>query len=334
MTARLLCRTGELAGTTHELGPSNTIGRGAENEVVLDSGLVSNRHARIYEDEGKWYVEDLGSLKGTRLDGMLLTGPTALERLDVITFAEKLDFIFVPPQFSAGASSREQLPSAEGTRVDPTPFGEFPELEGEAAPPAVESDGDEGTRVDLTPFGEFPELKGEAAPPTVEATGQERTGVDMAPLGERPKPEGEAPPPAVRVTGDERTRVDLSPFGGLPDLEGETTEPESEEAPEADHPAPSIFLIEIRHDDGPPRTYELPEGRTVLGRGRNCDITIDDKLLSRKHAQLVVRRGEVVIDDLDSKNGTYIDDERLESAVLRPGQSFRLGPLTHVTLQM
>ena len=329
MTARLLCRTGELAGATHELGPSNTIGRAAENEVVLDSGLVSNRHARIYEDEGTWYVEDLGSLKGTRLDGMLLTGPTALDRLDVITFAEKLDFVFVPSQFSAGASPREELPSDQGTRVDLTPFGEFPDLEGEAAPPAVEAIGDEGTEVDVAPFGELPE------------------------------PEGEAASPAVEATPDERTRVDLSPFGGLPDLEGETTETESEgeiTAPESegkttetesegktaepeseevkvDHPAPPTFLIEVRHDDGPPRTYELAEGRTVLGRGRDCDITVDDKLLSRKHAELVVRDGEVMIDDLDSKNGTYIDDERLESAVLRPDQSFRLGALTHITLQ-
>ena len=46
-----------------------------------------------------------------------------------------------------------------------------------------------------------------------------------------------------------------------------------------------------------------------------------------------MKNGEVVIEDLDSKNGTFVGDERLERAVLRPGQSFRLGPLTHVTLQ-
>ena len=275
MKARLLCRTGELAGATYELGPSNTVGRAAENEVVLDSDLVSSRHARIYQDEGTWYLEDLGSLNGTCLDGVLLTGPTALERLDVITFAEKLDFIFVPPQFSAGASAGEALPPDEGTRIDLAPFGELPELEGEAVPPAVEA------------------------------------------------------------TEDERTRIDLSPFRGLPDLEGESTETAWEgEIGEEDLPAPPAFQIEVRHDDGPPRTYELPEGRTVLGRGRDCDITIEDKLLSRKHAELVVHSGEVVIDDLDSRNGTYIGDERLESAVLRPDQSFRLGPLTHVTLQI
>ena len=59
MKARLLCRTGVLAGSTHELGPSNTVGRTAENQVVLDSDDVSDRHASIYQEEGTWYVEDL-----------------------------------------------------------------------------------------------------------------------------------------------------------------------------------------------------------------------------------------------------------------------------------
>ena len=274
MKARLLCRTGEFAGATYELGPSNTIGRATENEVVLASSLVSSRHARIYQDEGRWYLEDLGSLNGTSMDGMLLTEPTALERLHVITFAEKLDFIFVPAQAWSDSSNGEEFP------------------------------GDEKTRIDLAPFGELPELEGEAAPPAVEAA------------------------------GDERTRIDLAPFGELPELEGDASEAESEgETVQADLPELPTFLIVVRHDHGPPCTYELPEGRTVLGRGRDCDITVKDELLSRKHAQLLVESGEVVIEDLDSKNGTFVGEERLETAVLRPGQSFRLGPLTHVTLQ-
>jgi hypothetical protein len=71
---------------------------------------------------------------------------------------------------------------------------------------------------------------------------------------------------------------------------------------------------------------ELARGRDyLLGRGRECDIVLDDLLSSRKHARLSVA-DEIAITDLESRNGTFVDDERIESArQLRHGSRIRVG---------
>jgi class 3 adenylate cyclase len=67
------------------------------------------------------------------------------------------------------------------------------------------------------------------------------------------------------------------------------------------------------------------ESRLVLGRG-DADVVIDDPEISRRHALLRKGDGYVEIDDLDSLNGTWVNDHRISSTTrLRPGDVFRLG---------
>jgi hypothetical protein len=70
----LVVTAGGHEGTMIELGATPiTIGRSAENTLVLDDDYVSSRHARLYPHEGSWVVEDLGSTNGTYLDRTRLT---------------------------------------------------------------------------------------------------------------------------------------------------------------------------------------------------------------------------------------------------------------------
>ena len=70
----LVVTAGAHEGTMIELGATPiTIGRSAENTLVLDDDYVSSRHARLYPHEGSWVVEDLGSTNGTYLDRTRLT---------------------------------------------------------------------------------------------------------------------------------------------------------------------------------------------------------------------------------------------------------------------
>lgn len=72
----------------------------------------------------------------------------------------------------------------------------------------------------------------------------------------------------------------------------------------------------------------LQPGDNVLGRDEEAEVRIDSPGVSRRHARIVVTAGEAVLEDLGSKNGTYVREERLEApVVLGDGDTFRLGRL-------
>ncbi|KWW97879.1 hypothetical protein C3Y87_11235 [Carbonactinospora thermoautotrophica] len=74
---KLVVTAGSLAGTTVTLTDQPvTIGRSHDSTLVLDDDYASSRHARIYPDNGRWMVEDLGSTNGTYLDRAKINGPT------------------------------------------------------------------------------------------------------------------------------------------------------------------------------------------------------------------------------------------------------------------
>ena len=72
----------------------------------------------------------------------------------------------------------------------------------------------------------------------------------------------------------------------------------------------------------------LPEGDSVLGRDPSCDFTLAADDLSRRHAQLTVAGDSVVVRDMHSTNGTYVNGDRIEQADVHPGDRIRFGPVT------
>lgn len=70
----------------------------------------------------------------------------------------------------------------------------------------------------------------------------------------------------------------------------------------------------------PPRTD------LIIGSHIECDVVLDDPVVSRKHAQLSVRDGVVRVSDLGSSNGCRIDGRRIDKAVLSNGQTLTIGP--------
>jgi hypothetical protein len=73
------------------------------------------------------------------------------------------------------------------------------------------------------------------------------------------------------------------------------------------------------------REFELKPGANRLGRGEDNDIQIENDSVSTHHAQVVVGDGSIVILDLNSTNGTYVNDAQVSEGVLTSGQPFRLG---------
>ena len=75
----------------------------------------------------------------------------------------------------------------------------------------------------------------------------------------------------------------------------------------------------------------LKEGVNILGRDAAADVPVDDASVSRHHARVVVEGFSVHVEDLGSKNGTFVGDRRLEARMpLRDGDVIRLGKVSLV----
>ncbi|MFQ5844098.1 MAG: FHA domain-containing protein [Planctomycetota bacterium] len=71
-----------------------------------------------------------------------------------------------------------------------------------------------------------------------------------------------------------------------------------------------------------------PGGSYVLGRGRDCDVVVEDLVCSRKHARILVPKqmSMVLLEDLGSRNGSYLNEAKIDGrAHLSHGDRVRIG---------
>ena len=73
--------------------------------------------------------------------------------------------------------------------------------------------------------------------------------------------------------------------------------------------------------------FRLRTGKNVLGTAADCDIVLTDKKISRKHATLRYEGGEFQIADLDSSNGTFVNDEKVQKHDLIDNDIIKLGDI-------
>lgn len=74
------------------------------------------------------------------------------------------------------------------------------------------------------------------------------------------------------------------------------------------------------------------DGRTRIGRGTECDVTLNDPSVSRTHAVVDTEGPEPTVRDLGSTNGTFVNGARVEAMRLRDGDELRFGN-THMTFE-
>ena len=92
-----------------------------------------------------------------------------------------------------------------------------------------------------------------------------------------------------------------------------------------DHVAQSASLVRIHPTEGLGQVLELTGGYQVLGRDTKCDIELADDSVSRRHAAVESAREGYIVTDLNSTNGTYVNDVRITSQQLHAGDRLRLG---------
>lgn len=148
-----------------------------------------------------------------------------------------------------------------------------------------------------------------------------------------PKPQPHAridrAPPAASATG--------SKFGGiasnLPPSAFPNVVPSSDQVYEAtqlyrydDHAPAELHVIDMMNEGEQVASYPVGPLGLRIGRISPADVIVDHPGVSRHHAEIALRDGELLVSDLDSTNGTFLDDQRIEGTVPFPvGSVLRVG---------
>lgn len=90
------------------------------------------------------------------------------------------------------------------------------------------------------------------------------------------------------------------------------------------------FPLKLVRRSGPALTGEIrPADRPLqIGRGTSCDVVLADLAVSRRHARIQWQDGELVLEDLGSSGGTWVNGARVERCSLRLGDAVRFGRKT------
>lgn len=82
------------------------------------------------------------------------------------------------------------------------------------------------------------------------------------------------------------------------------------------------------------RAHPLSEGKALVGRGETCQLVLDDPLVSRVHAAIVTDAAGCRIEDLDSRNGVWVNGEKVrEPRLLVLGDVVRIGSAELVVVE-
>lgn len=88
--------------------------------------------------------------------------------------------------------------------------------------------------------------------------------------------------------------------------------------------APHLEITEPAADRG--RIYDLAGTEVSIGRAAACTVTVDDTFVSQLHARVYQHDGQIMVEDMGSTNGTYLNRRRVASpVVMHPGDSLQVG---------
>ena len=328
---------------------------------------VSRQHAQFRFQNDRWWLVDTGSTYGTFLDGQIVKGPVALSVNSRVQFGANGPILVVTKISSQAvkqpgsetliddsrlASARPHVPHGD-MQASPT----RPPQKERAAPAFVEMSG-AGTaglvRIELsrevTRFGREPGLEGaiDAAAAVVSrrhAEIQRRGGnyfaVDLGSFNGTLLNGRRIVEPEQLYHND---RIELGTGGPtIRFLDVTNPRPAADQkrqpAGVASAPAPAKLATMILTSDSPIQTTGgLDAGmfiqrsfangqRLIIGRGEECDVRLDGLLISNRHAAVFNTNSDLIIEDLHSTNGTYVNGARITGRKsIQPDDVIQIGP--------
>src|SRR5471030_433262 len=93
----------------------------------------------------------------------------------------------------------------------------------------------------------------------------------------------------------------------------------------------SLMVLSTRSGEG--KTVPISGSHFVIGRDEQCNLRPASATVSKRHCVLSVKGGKVSLRDLDSTNGTFLNDQQIKGeAALKDGDVLKVGPLSFKVL--
>jgi pSer/pThr/pTyr-binding forkhead associated (FHA) protein len=73
------------------------------------------------------------------------------------------------------------------------------------------------------------------------------------------------------------------------------------------------------------KKYLLDQSKIMVGRGETVQISLDEKTVSRNHAEFYRKNNQTMVKDLHSKNGIYVNNIKVAGSALKDGDLIRVG---------
>jgi len=307
---RIIMKEGPLAGQEFPLQQDEfIIGRASSSDIVIDSPGVSRRHARIHRTSDGYVLEDLGSSNGTYVNLRRLTGPYLLQPGDAIRLGVGVTIEFHPaeadvtqvsPRLNISATIAEPIMGPAATVLGDEPF-----LTGEVslAELTVTVAGEHSITYPLTK----PELslgRGEDNDIIINSRIVSRRharlvevdrGYEIHPLPEASNPlyvDGRPLREAHRLQHGDTLRIGSQDPGTMVTL---------------------VFSQPVGSSAGEMRPISFSEKSLIqIGRDPSNDVVLDTPTVSRFHAQIERIGQRYRVTDLNSANGTFVNDQRIK----------------------
>ena len=338
--SKLIIEQGPTPGQEIELAKDEfVIGRIADNDLVIPDPSISRRHARLLRQGGQTVLEDLGSSNGTYLNGQRLSAPTLLRSGDTFTLGPAIRLRFQ-------ASLPIARPASAQVGSQPVGFASQPNktvaISSQSIPGATIAQPDPASR----PLEQAPQIhitiSGEA-PQAYRLQGQRVT------IGRGPDNDIVIP---SQIISNHHAVLDwhqgiyyLSPFPDVTNPVYFDGKPLSGAVALRNGSLLRIggqnpgLMVTIQYhitadfQEAPPIQFD-EKNQVHIGRDANNDLSLPSPTVSRYHA-IVERIGQRYrVRDLDSSNGTFVNDQRITGETwLKSGDTIRIGPYSFVVGQ-
>lgn len=298
------------------------VGRADDCHVLIEDPLISRHHFVITNDETGWHCEKL-----TQLGVVLING--ALAEKAKITSGDEIKFgIYsvivteLPTEKAIRQETSIQMPPDE---PDPLPVEEMAET-------TILPSGSQSTEsIESSSENSFSSLDENNEEKNIEETSEADSFAEMDSFTSEPEEEGDL----FGSESDDEASSDLVEFGD----EGASLDTFGEDLPEASEGTRFLrafvnYQLVLFGEFAPYDRYQIDQDEIFIGRDpKKCQIILNDPEVSSVHAVVRKNNTEVIVEDLNSSNGTILNGERINRAHVSTGDEFVIGS-TSFTLEV